>query len=323
MYSTDTVSTFANRVELAASRAKTHIENDDTLDNNEVDTLKSLIDTTTLQHFLDFLRPEIEIRTKILTPNSLSAAITAAIEVENTLVQNQQRQTQNIFPNSRRRKVCMIHGNGGHSTENCRQVTAALAQTNARQNTTNRIPNLNQHPINNYQRYNTYNNTGNTYRPNSYNNTRDNRAPFQNSYRQTNQNQTPFNSQPRQNIRQNFQNDYQRNTQTYRTNNPTYRPNNPNQYQNNYRQNTQPNANYQPNNRYQNNYARNNFEQNRNNNYSNSNPNSNPNPNSPRQHSMLNPPYMQEGQNQRNTISKNEVGARNSAGPSTQPLNEI
>lgn len=337
MHANDTVSTFADRVEAAMSRAKSHIENNDALNANEVETLINLIDTTTLQHFLDSLKPEIEIRTKILNPNTISTAISAALEIENTLLQNQ---TQNSYtlPNiqnltiTKRKQNCLIHGNCGHSTDTCRQLTATLSQTNQRNQTQNNFPNPGK--PNNYSRPSNYQpnnyNRQNNYQPNTYNrnnNYQANTFPQNNQTNFRNQNfpNRNYERQPRpQNNfpqRQSYPNTYptnypRQNNYNQGNYNQNYRPNNPNYFQNN-----RPQTNQQP----RNTYTPNNYQNQNNQAWQGT---QNPPRNTQPQQSMLNPPYMQEGRNQRNmnqttAAPKNEETARPTVGPTTQPLSQI
>lgn len=354
----DTVSHFADKIESAVSRAKCQIDNNADLGPEEIDTLKDLVDSTALEHFLDSLLPDLEVRTKIMRPATLPSAITIAIEVESKIRKSKSdftnliKRTKNINLNTQSNH-CVIHGNCNHTTDQCRELSKMSSQRNSRPS--NQNPELNR----------TY---GGNYTGNNYNDRYENRRP-NNGYR-------PERNYNNQNYRRDTPNTggFTQNRYSDRD----QRPNNNFTPRNNYSQNPQ---GFRPDNR--NNY--NNFAQNGRNNYNsydynrggynnppnnsnrgNHNPHqgrynygANPpqnnysrptyeNANRPQneyrqpqcgqqgQPSMLNPPYMQEARalqnqgqmhlthafpagNSNQTIPKNGEAAR-TTGPTTQMM---
>lgn len=181
----DSVSQFADKIESAVSRAKTQIDNNAGLGPEEIDTLRDLVDTTALEHFLDSLLPDLEVRTKIMRPATLASAITFAIDVETKL-----RKTDSDFLNISKRiknvnlnqqtNHCVIHGNCGHTTDACRELQKYSTQRNSRSTVQNPEPNRNygRNFGNNYNDRYENRRPNNGYRPeqnyNNQNNRRDN-----------------------------------------------------------------------------------------------------------------------------------------------------
>lgn len=176
MFQGDTVSHFADRIESAVSRAKCQLDNNAEFGPQQIDTLMDLVDSTALEHFLDFLLPDLEVRTKIMRPETLPTAITAAIEVEAKLRNNnidcanftKGRFTKNYPDQS---FYCVIHGNCNHDTDQCRELSNMVSQRNTLRRAT---PNF--EPYRNFEKNFDDNNydillqhSRNNYNPNEYN----------------------------------------------------------------------------------------------------------------------------------------------------------